>query len=551
MIAAVAPKPAPPLLSVQDLSVDFRQGGSVTHAVRRVSFDVAPGEVVALVGESGSGKSVTALSTLKLLPYPSAEHPGGKILFKGTDLLDANERDLRHARGNDISMIFQEPMSSLNPLHTVERQIGENLEVHKGLSGAAQRRRVLELLEQVHIREPEKRLKSYPHQLSGGQRQRVMIAMALANEPDLLIADEPTTALDVTVQAQILKLLKELQQSRNMAMLFITHDLGIVRKIADRVCVMTKGRIVEEGPVERIFARPDHAYTKHLLSAEPKGDPPAADLAAPVVVKADDLKVWFPIKRGFMRRVVGHIKAVDGVDVTVRQGQTLGVVGESGSGKTTLGLALLRLISSTGRIAYLGRDIQGANWKAMRPLRRDMQIVFQDPYGSLSPRMSVGAIVEEGLRVHAPTLSPEERDAKVVRALSEVGIDPEARHRYPHEFSGGQRQRISIARAMVLEPKFVMLDEPTSALDMSVQAQVVDLLRDLQKRHDLAYLFISHDLRVVRALANEVIVMKAGEVVEAGTAEEIFERPKTDYTRALMAAAFRLEAVEEGTIVAD
>ncbi|PLX38070.1 MAG: microcin ABC transporter ATP-binding protein [Hyphomicrobiales bacterium] len=544
-------KPTPsktPLLSVRDLSVHFRQGGNVTEAVRHVSFDIAPGEVVALVGESGSGKSVTALSTLKLLPYPAAFHPNGQVLFNGEDLLDSDERDLRRVRGNDISMIFQEPMSSLNPLHTVERQIGENLSIHKGLSGQAARDRVLELLDQVHIREPEKRLASYPHQLSGGQRQRVMIAMALANEPDLLIADEPTTALDVTVQAQILALLRELQQSRNMAMLFITHDLGIVRKIADRVCVMTKGEIVEEGPVKQLFDAPQHPYTRHLLAAEPKGDPPATDTSAPVVVEADKLKVWFPIKRGFLRRTVGHIKAVDGVDVTVREGQTLGVVGESGSGKTTLGLALLRLISSKGRIAYLGRDIQGANWKTMRPLRRDLQVVFQDPYGSLSPRMSIGSIVAEGLQVHAPDLSAEERDRRVVKALQEVGLDPEARHRYPHEFSGGQRQRISIARAMVLEPKFVMLDEPTSALDMSVQAQVVDLLRDLQKRHNLAYLFISHDLKVVRALANEVIVMRAGEVVESGPAEAIFDHPQTDYTKALMAAAFRLEAVDSPAV---
>ncbi|MBB4304530.1 microcin C transport system ATP-binding protein [Rhodobium orientis] len=533
-----------PLLSIQDLSVNFSQSGRVTEAVRHVSFDIAKGETVALVGESGSGKSVTALSILKLLPYPSASHPTGKILFRGEDILDNDERDLRRVRGDDIAMIFQEPMTSLNPLHTVERQVGEILKVHRGMSDRAARERVLELLHQVRIKDPESRLGAYPHQLSGGQRQRVMIAMALANEPDLLIADEPTTALDVTVQAEILVLLKELQESRGMAMLFITHDLGIVRKVSDRVCVMTGGEIVEENAVEEIFQRPQHSYTKHLLAAEPKGRPPARNEAAPIVVEADDVKVWFPIRRGLMRKTVGHIKAVDGIDLTVREGQTLGVVGESGSGKTTLGLALLRLISSQGRVVFLGRDIQGWNWKKMRPLRRDMQIVFQDPYGSLSPRLPVGDIVAEGLAIHAPHLSAGERDAKVAKVLEEVGLDPATRNRYPHEFSGGQRQRISIARAMVLEPKFVMLDEPTSALDMSVQAQVVDLLRTLQERHSLAYLFISHDLKVVRALANDVIVMRAGEVVESGPAEEIFDRPQTDYTKTLMAAAFHLETAD-------
>lgn len=538
------------LLSINDLSVNFSQSGRVTEAVKHVSFDIGKGETVALVGESGSGKSVTALSILKLLPYPAASHPSGSVLFRGEDLLDSDETDLRRVRGDDISMIFQEPMSSLNPLHTVERQIGEILKIHRGMSDTAARARVVELLHQVHIKEPESRLASYPHQLSGGQRQRVMIAMALANEPDLLIADEPTTALDVTVQAEILALLKELQAERGMAMLFITHDLGIVRKVADRVCVMTGGEIVEHDTVTEIFQRPKHAYTKHLLAAEPKGKPPARDDSAPVVVEVDKLKVWFPIKRGLLRRTVGHIKAVDGVDAKVREGQTLGVVGESGSGKTTLGLALLRLISSKGRVVFLGRDIQGWNRKAMRPLRRDMQVVFQDPYGSLSPRLSIGDIVAEGLTIHAPDLSPAERDDKVARVLEEVGLDPATRHRYPHEFSGGQRQRISIARAMVLEPKFVMLDEPTSALDMSVQAQVVDLLRALQERHSLAYLFISHDLKVVRALANDVIVMRAGEVVEAGPAQSVFDNPQSDYTKTLMAAAFRLETAD-GTVSAD
>ncbi|WP_417679220.1 ABC transporter ATP-binding protein [Roseibium sp.] len=536
------------LVSVKDLSVAFTQAGKTNLALDRVSFDIRKGETVALVGESGSGKSISALSILKLLPYPAASHPSGEILYRGDDLLKADEKAMRKVRGNEISMIFQEPMTSLNPLHTVERQVSEILKVHRGMSDTKARARVLELLNQVGIHDPESRLNSYPHQLSGGQRQRVMIAMTLANEPDLLIADEPTTALDVTVQAQILKLLKDLQAERHMAMLFITHDLGIVRKFADRVCVMTKGQIVEHGPVKDIFDNPQHPYTRHLLAAEPKGKPPVSDQTKPVVVEAEDLKVWFPIKRGFLRKTVGHVKAVDGIDVTVRKGQTLGIVGESGSGKTTLGLAILRMISSTGKISFNGRDIQENSWKEMRPLRRDMQIVFQDPFGALSPRMSVSDIVGEGLQVHFPDLSAQERDRKVAKALEEVGLDGSTRFRYPHEFSGGQRQRISVARAMVLEPKFVMLDEPTSALDMSVQAQVVDLLRDLQKAHGLAYLFISHDLKVVRALANDVIVMRQGKVVEAGSAEEIFESPKTAYTKALMAAAFHLETAPEGVV---
>jgi microcin C transport system ATP-binding protein len=538
----------PPLLAIEDLSVHFLQGETRTVAVDRISFTVGRGETVALVGESGSGKSVTALSVLKLLPYPSAEHPTGKILFEGKDLLTVSDRELRKVRGNDVTMIFQEPMSSLNPLHTISQQIGEILKIHRGLSGKAAEKRILELLAEVGIRDAEKRLNAYPHQLSGGQRQRVMIAMALANEPDLLIADEPTTALDVTVQAQILKLLKEIQTRTGMALLFITHDLGIVRKIADRVCVMTKGKIVEQGPTKELFAHPQHNYTKHLLAAEPKGAPPPADETAPVVIEAHDLKVWFPIKRGIFRRTVDNIKAVDGIDVAVRRGQTLGVVGESGSGKTTLGLAMMRLISSKGAIDFKGERIDGRGFQAMRPLRRHMQIVFQDPFGSLSPRMSVGEIVAEGLRVHEPQLSFRERERKVAQGLEEVGLDPATRHRYPHEFSGGQRQRIAIARAMVLEPQFVMLDEPTSALDMSVQAQVVDLLRDLQKRHGLAYLFISHDLKVVRALANEVVVMRGGKVVERGTSEQIFTAPETDYTRALIAAAFSIETAPEGIV---
>jgi len=533
-----------PLLSVRDLSVAFRQGGRTNLAVDRVSFDIRAGETLALVGESGSGKSVTALSIPRLLPYPAASHPSGEIRFKGTDLLKADEAALRAVRGADVTMIFQEPMTSLNPLHTVERQVAEILEIHGGLAGASARAKVLDLLQAVGIQRASDRLGAYPHQLSGGQRQRVMIAMALANEPDLLIADEPTTALDVTVQAQILKLLAEIRDRMGMAILFITHDLGIVRRFADRTAVMTRGRIVEAGPTAEIFAAPRHDYTRMLLAAEPKGEPPATDPDRPVVAAVENLKVWFPIKKGFFRRTVDHVKAVDGVSVRLRAGETVGIVGESGSGKTTLGLALLRLLPSEGRIVVLGRDIQGLGAAETRPLRADMQVVFQDPFGSLSPRLSIADIIAEGLEVHRPTLTPEERDAAVVKVLGEVGLDPETRHRYPHEFSGGQRQRISIARAMILEPKFVMLDEPTSALDMSVQAQVVDLLRDLQKKHGLAYLFISHDLRVVKALANEVVVMKDGKVIEQGPAEAIFERPQTDYTKALMAAAFRLEAVE-------
>ena len=532
-----------PLLSVRDLSVAFHQSGQTSLAVDHISFDIAKGEVVALVGESGSGKSVSANSILRLLPYPSASHPSGEILFKGKDLLKASERELREVRGNDITMIFQEPMTSLNPLHTIEKQIAEILALHQGITGQPARQRVLELLNQVGIREPEKRLKAYPHELSGGQRQRVMIAMALANRPELLIADEPTTALDVTVQAQILELLRQLKAVHGMSLLFITHDLGIVRKFADRVCVMTKGKIVETGTVEEVFANPKHEYTRHLLASEPRGEPPLADLSKPMVMEGSDIRVWFPIKAGLMRRVVDHVKAVDGIDLSLRAGQTLGVVGESGSGKTTLGLALTRLISSQGRIAFVGRDIAGYSFNEMRPLRNQLQVVFQDPYGSLSPRMSVGDIVAEGLKVHERSLTSEERDQRVCWALEEVGLDPLTRWRYPHEFSGGQRQRIAIARAMVLKPRFVMLDEPTSALDMSVQAQVVDLLRDLQKKHDLAYLFISHDLKVVKALANDVIVMRFGKVVEQGPSSEIFRAPKDDYTRALMAAAFNIEAV--------
>ena len=532
-----------PLLDVKDLSVAFRAGKSELVAADRVSFRIGKGETVALVGESGSGKTVSALSILRLLPYPAARHPSGEIWFEGRDLLKLPEPKLQKIRGDRISMIFQEPMTSLNPLHTIEKQVGEVLRLHRHMDDASVRKRVIELMGKVGIREPEKRLSSYPHQLSGGQRQRIMIAMALANEPDLLIADEPTTALDVTIQAQILQLLQDLQREMGMALLLITHDLGIVRKMAERVYIMQGGHIVEENRTEEIFTNPRHHYTRHLLAAEPKGKPPPPNDSAPIVIETDDLKVWFPIKKGAMRRTVDYVKAVDGLSLKLRAGQTLGIVGESGSGKTTLGLAILRLISSQGPIAYVGKRIDQLSSREMRPLRRDMQIVFQDPYGALSPRLSVSQIIEEGLLIQKPELSYAQRRDRVGAALKEVGLDPNAQDRYPHEFSGGQRQRIAIARAMVLEPKFVMLDEPTSALDMSVQAQIVDLLRDLQKKRDLAYLFISHDLKVVRALSNHVIVMKNGKAVEEGPAEKIFSDPKEDYTRALLAAAFNLKVV--------
>ena len=469
-------------------------------------------------------------------------------MFQGRDLLQLSEREIRRVRGDDITIVFQEPMTSLNPLHTIEKQIGEILLLHRGLTGAAARARTLEVLDQVGIPDPQSRLKSYPHQLSGGQRQRVMIAMALANEPDLLIADEPTTALDVTVQAQIIALLKDLQARLNMSLLFITHDLGIVRKIAQRVCVMKDGKIVEHGSVERVFAAPEHPYTRALMAAEPRPDPAPPQPDAPLLLEIDQLKVWFPITRGLMRKTVGHVKACDGLAITLRKGETLGVVGESGSGKSTLGRAILRLISSDGLIAYMGQNLQGLRFKEMLPFRRDMQIVFQDPYGSLSPRMSVGDIIKEGLWVHQPDLTEKERDAEVIQALNDVGLDPEMRFRFPHEFSGGQRQRIAVARAVVLKPSFIVLDEPTSALDMVIQAQMVDLLRDLQRRHNLTYLFISHDLRVVAALASRLLVMRHGLVVESGDAAELFRNPKTDYTRALFAAAFKLETAPEGIV---
>jgi microcin C transport system ATP-binding protein len=522
-----------PLLSVRDLRVAFSQGGQRFEAVRGVSFELHAGETLAIVGESGSGKSVTALSTVRLLA-DNAEVTGD-ILYRGENLGSAPNRTLRRIRGNDISFIFQEPMTSLNPLHTIARQIGESLALHQGITGEKARARILELMTQVGIRDPESRLGAYPHQLSGGQRQRVMIAMALANDPDVLIADEPTTALDVTIQAQILTLLAEIQAREGMGMLFITHNLGIVRRIADRVAVMKSGEVVEAGRTEEIFADPKHPYTCALLAAEPTGTPGPVPAGAEEIVRTEALRVWFPIKAGLLRKTVGHVKAVNRADIAVRAGETLGIVGESGSGKTTLALALLRLISSEGRIVFLGRDLQGLRNRELRPIRGEMQMVFQDPFGSLSPRMTVEQIVAEGLGLHGHAGDPAER---VIAILREVGLDPETRHRYPHEFSGGQRQRIAIARAMILQPKLVVLDEPTSALDMTVQVQIVELLRGLQAKFGLAYVFVSHDLRVVRALSHRVLVMRNGDVIEAGTSDEIFDAPKTDYTRALLAAAF-------------
>ena len=534
------------LLEVRDLSVSFAgwRGAPPVEAVKRVSFTLDRGETLALVGESGSGKSVTALSILQLLPYPAASHtPESSVRFAGEEMVGAAPARLREMRGNRIAMVFQEPMTSLNPLHTLEKQIAETLLIHKHMTSAAARARTLELLHLVGLGDAENRLDAYPHQLSGGQRQRVMIAMAIANEPDILIADEPTTALDVTIQAQILHLMRELRDRLGMALLLITHDLAIVRHMAERVCVMTQGEIVESGPTAEIFARPKHPYTRRLLAAEPKGRVAPADPAAPVLVEGNGLKVWFPIRRGLFQRIKGYVKAVDGVSLAVRAGTTLGVVGESGSGKTTLGLALLRLLDAEGGIRFAGHDIAHERQKRLRPLRREMQVVFQDPYSSLSPRLSIAQIVGEGLRVHRLADSEAEQRRLIETTLEEVGLDPAAADRYPHEFSGGQRQRVAIARALVLQPRFIVLDEPTSALDMSVQAQIVELLRELQARYGLAYLFISHDLRVVRAMAHEILVMKDGQIVEQGSAEKVMTTPEHPYTRALMAAAFDLAAV--------
>jgi len=540
-VRSKASGPKEPLLDVKNLRVDFQTGEETVQAVKGISFYINQGEVLALVGESGSGKSVSAHSILKLLPYPTASHPTGEIWFKGKNLLAEGETTLRQVRGNDIAMIFQEPLNALNPLHTVEKQIGEVMRIHQGLEKEAARRRVIELLDRVGIKDPEGRLSSYPHQLSGGQRQRVMIAMALANRPQLLIADEPTTALDVTIQAQVLELLRDLQADIGMSVLLITHDLGVVQHMADRVCVMTGGEIVERGDVREIFHNPQKDYTKHLLAAEPKGDPVPPPGTTASLMSGDHIRVWFPIKKGILRRTVDYIKAVDDVSLTLRQGETIGIVGESGSGKTTLGLALMRLVSSKGKIEFSGQEIDNLKSDDIRPLRKDMQIVFQDPFGSLSPRMSVGAIITEGLAVQK--LLPRdvaERRALVSQALEEVGLDGEVQDRYPHEFSGGQRQRIAIARAIALKPRFVMLDEPTSALDRSIQAQIIDLLKDLQQRHHLSYLFISHDLKIVRAIANSIIVMRNGKIVETGSRDKIFTQPEHDYTRSLISAALEL-----------
>jgi microcin C transport system ATP-binding protein len=536
-----------PLLEIDDLSVGFRARSGDVAAVRHAGLQVQSGETVALVGESGSGKSVTALSVLGLLPYPKAFHPSGSIRYRGQELIGVPQELLRQVRGNRISMIFQEPMTSLNPLHTVRKQIGETLLLHKGMSPQAAHERTLELMRLVRIRDPEQRLGAYPHQLSGGQRQRVMIAMALANEPDLLIADEPTTALDVTTQAQILGLLEELQNEVGMAVLIITHDLGIVERISDRVYVMQGGEIVEHGATAHVFGSPQHQYTRNLIEAEPSGAPLEANASSAEVLRCEHLRVWFPVKRGVLRRTVDHVKAADDVSLTIQAGRTIGVVGESGSGKTTLALGLLRLVASKGDIVFHGEDIQQCRSRDMKALRRRMQVVFQDPYGSLSPRMSVGQIIEEGLVAHRIG-SSEERERMVVAALEEVGLDPDSRNRYPHEFSGGQRQRIAIARAMILKPSLVVLDEPTSALDRSVQAQIIDLLRSLQREHDLAYLFISHDLRVVRALSHHVVVMRDGQVVEQGDSGRIFNSPGDPYTRALIDAALDLRVSDEGAV---
>ena len=522
------------LLEVKDLRVRFRQDGAVTEAVKGVSFAVERGETGALVGESGSGKSVSALSTVSLLG-DSAEI-SGSVTYDGQQMIGADESVLRQVRGNDISFIFQEPMTSLNPLHTIEKQLGESLALHQGLAGAAARARILELLEQVGIQDAETRIGSYPHQLSGGQRQRVMIAMALANEPDVLIADEPTTALDVTIQAQILDLLKELKDRLGMGLLFITHDLGIVRRIADRVCVMQHGEIVETGPTGEIFDTPRHPYTVKLLGAEPSGAPKPVPEEAEVVAQTDNLKIWFPIQAGLLRRTVGHVKAVNDASLTVRAGETIGIVGESGSGKTTLALAIMRLITSEGQIVFMGQDVRKWSTRELRGLRKDMQIVFQDPYGSLSPRMTCAQIISEGLGIHKVDADRDPREL-VREVMVEVGLDPATMDRYPHEFSGGQRQRIAIARAMVLRPRLLVLDEPTSALDMTVQVQIVDLLRNLQEKYGLAYIFISHDLKVVRAMSHRVMVMKRGDVIEAGEVDAVFDRPQHSYTQTLLQAA--------------
>lgn len=525
------------ILSVDGLSVDFSLSDRTLSAVKNVSFKLYPGKTLAIVGESGSGKSVTANAVMRILP-PVGKIVSGTVSFNGQILSELSELEMNRIRGNGIGMIFQEPMSALNPLHSIERQISETLILHKGLSKRQAREEVLSLLHKVHIREPEKRLKSYPHELSGGQRQRVMIAMALANKPTVLIADEPTTALDVTVQAEILELLSDLQAEMGMALLLISHDFGVVRKVADHVCVMREGELLESGPVEEVFTNPQHEYTKELIDSEPSGCAMPVSDDAEEVMNCQNMKVWFPLKGGVFGRVKDYIKAVDGVSFKVRAGETLGIVGESGSGKTTLALASLRLIKSEGQIVYLGKDLHEFQGTALRALRKELQIVFQDPFGSLSPRQSIAQIIAEGLLAHKLFDNKEDLDAKVIKALEEVGIDPESRHRYPHEFSGGQRQRFAIARAMILKPKLLVLDEPTSALDRSIQSQVIDLLKSLQQKYGLAYLFISHDLKVVRAISNSILVMNQGKLIEMSSTDELFENPQQDYTKRLINAAF-------------
>ena len=540
-----APSPAAPLLAVEDLSVSFHSEGKVVEAVRGVSFTLGRGKTLALVGESGSGKSTAAMAILQLLPYPTAFHPSGSIRLDGQELVGAGERAMQRLRGSRIALIPQEPLTALNPLHRVEKQVTEAMRLHRpGISRDEAHASVIELLQLVGVRHPELRCRSYPHELSGGQRQRVMIAMALANEPDLLIADEPTTALDVTIQAQVLELLQDLQQRLGMAMLLITHDLGVVRKMSNRVCVMTHGQIVEAGDTGAVFDRPQHTYTRKLIEAVPRGRPLPLPGTPEPLVETVGLKVWFPVKNWF-GKVRSHVKAVDGVAIQLRRGHTLGVVGESGSGKTTLGMAILRICRSEGLIRFAGEDIHTRNTRALRPLRKRMQIVFQDPFGSLSPKMNVRRIIGEGLPIHRPDLSRAEREAAVEAIIEEVGLSPAVLDRYPHEFSGGQRQRIAIARAMILRPELVVLDEPTSALDMSVQGQIVELLRDLQAKHGLTYLFISHDLKVVRALAHDLLVMRHGKVVEQGPAEQVFDHPQSEYTRELILAALELRVRRE------
>jgi microcin C transport system ATP-binding protein len=526
-----------PLLRIRDLSIDFVSGETVTSAVRNVSFDVDKGETLALIGESGSGKSVTALSILRLLP-PAARYPSGAIRLLGKEMLAASDADLHEARGSRVGVVFQEPMTSLNPLHTVFKQIAEVIQIHRPMDREAARRRVVELLEMAGIPNAEARMNAYPHELSGGQRQRVMIAMALANEPDLLIADEPTTALDVTVQAQIMALLTEIQKRLQMAVLLISHDLGIVRKAADRVAVMYNGEIVETAATEKLFNSPEHDYTRRLLDAEPAGGPGERSADSSALLTTENLKVYFPVKKGVFKRTVDHIRAVDGVSIAIRRGESLGVVGESGSGKSTLAFAVLRVLKeAAGAVYFDGMRLDTLDKNRMRSLRRGIQVVFQDPYGSLSPRMPVSEIIAEGLKIHKLG-SVEEREQLVIRTMQEVGLDPELRHRYPHEFSGGQRQHIAVARALVLKPRLIILDEPTSSLDRTVQFQIIELLRKLQREHNLTYMFITHDLKVVKALCHTIVVMKEGRIVEAGDADRIFSAPQQPYTRELLQAAF-------------